>query len=122
MNLLGFMVRPGWELPFPCRAVLLFRFAVHLFVDTWALAVFQPPIDGIGAYPPAYANFAGGKISTQDHILYGARVYARHPDGISTACAAHISILDVECQHVVHPPSLEAGGFLPRAECGRKKL
>ena len=30
--------------------------------------------------------------------------------------------LDVECQHVVHPPSLEAGGFLPRAECGRKKL
>lgn len=30
--------------------------------------------------------------------------------------------LGVECQHVVHPPSLEAGGFLPRAECGRKKL
>ena len=26
----------------------------------------------------------------------------------------------VECQHVVHPPSFEAGGFLPRAECGRK--
>ena len=87
------MVRPGWEVAFPCRAVLLFRFAVHLFGDIWALAVFQPPIDGIGAYPPAYANFAGGKISTQDHILYGARVYARHPDGISTACAAHISIL-----------------------------
>lgn len=31
--------------------------------------------------------------------------------------------LDVECQHVVHPPlSLEAGGFLPRAVCGRTKL
>lgn len=33
-----------------------------------------------------------------------------------------LNYLDVECQHVVHPPSLEAGGFLPRAECGRKKL
>lgn len=31
--------------------------------------------------------------------------------------------LVVECQHVVHPPlSLEAGGFLPRAVCGRTKL
>ena len=30
--------------------------------------------------------------------------------------------LGVECQHVVHPPSLEAGGLLPRAECGRRKL
>jgi 16S rRNA (uracil1498-N3)-methyltransferase len=28
--------------------------------------------------------------------------------------------LGVECQHVVHPPSLEAGGLLPRAECGRR--
>ena len=27
--------------------------------------------------------------------------------------------LAVECQHVVHPPSLKAGGILPRAECGR---
>ena len=25
-------------------------------------------------------------------------------------------------QRVVHPPRLEAGGFLPRAECGRRKL
>ena len=31
--------------------------------------------------------------------------------------------LDVECQHVVHPPFRhEAGGFLPRAEWGRTKL
>ncbi|CAK7032881.1 MAG: hypothetical protein DESF_01383 [Desulfovibrio sp.] len=30
--------------------------------------------------------------------------------------------LGVECQYVVHPPSFEAGGFLPRAECGRRKL
>ena len=36
---------------------------------------------------------------------------------------AFLRDLDVECQHVVHPPfSFEAGGFLPRAECGRKKL
>ena len=33
-----------------------------------------------------------------------------------------LGVLAVECQHVVHPPILEAGGFLPRAECGRKKL
>ena len=37
-------------------------------------------------------------------------------------CAVAHGDLGVECQHVVHPPSLEAGGFLPRAECGRKKL
>ena len=38
------------------------------------------------------------------------------------SCTASSLGLGVECQHVVHPPSLEAGGFLPRAECGRKKL
>ena len=44
---------------------------------------------------------------------------AQHPHIASAYAPAS---LGVECQHVVHPPSFEAGGLLPRAECGRKKL
>ena len=38
-------------------------------------------------------------------------------------CCKAVAALDVEYQHVVHPPLRhDAGGLLPRAEWGRTKL
>ena len=52
---------------------------------------------------------------------YQAGIKARKAT-LQTVKEREDAALAVECQHVVHPPSFEAGGFLPRAEWGRRKL
>lgn len=53
----------------------------------------------------------------QAQMLLGSEAFA----GVRLCCHV-VALLDVECLHVVHLPSLEAGDFLPRAECSRRKL
>ena len=71
-------------------------------------------------------RFPGWLIAHMKHTEIRVSLRTGHrPQALRLARDLHSRLqraLDVECQHVVHPPSLEAGGFLPRAECGRKKL
>ena len=74
-----------------------------------------------------YSVAATGVQGTASLIGFSAaKIWGEHAG--AEFAPTHIRIpvvfyLGVECQHVVHPPfSLEAGGFLPRAVCGRTKL